>query len=206
MDVNYDLILAPRGQIFEYLRDTFDIWTCLGVPAIGSFRKKMTKKKILRNRLTIRPFPMRSFFFSIRFRLFSQSWTFTRAKPRSQPYASRNEFNYSPRGTQGKNPHVHWRSSNYCRVAKIGSKKSEVAPNSNNRSIFERWVPSDYCSSAYAPWAKTQTTPMEKRIFELGTSRRDCRLVPRSVWLISSEYRSKTNVNAEKVKIERDKT
>ena len=55
-------------------------------------------------------------------------------------------------------------------------------------------------SSDYAPWAKTRTTPLEKRIFELGISRRDCGLVPTSLWLMSSGYRFKTNMNAKKKK------
>ena len=43
---------------------------------------------------------------------------FTPANPRSRPCASRNEFTYAPRGTQLKNPLLHRRSSNYCRLAK----------------------------------------------------------------------------------------
>ena len=35
--------------------------------------------------------------------------------------------------------------------------------------MLERGTASDYFSSDYAPWAKTRTKPMEKRIFELGT-------------------------------------
>ena len=54
---------------------------------------------------------------------------FTPAKPRIRPCASRNEFTHSPRGTQLKNPFLHRRSSNYCRLAKIGPKKSEVPSN-----------------------------------------------------------------------------
>ena len=75
------------------------------------------------------------------------------------------------------------------RLAKIWSTKSD------NRLIFERGTASYYFSSDYAPWAKTRTTPLGKRIFELGTCRRDSGLVPRNVLLISSVYRSKTNMN-----------
>ena len=35
----YDLMLALRSEIFEYLR-VFFFQACLGVPTIGSFRKK----------------------------------------------------------------------------------------------------------------------------------------------------------------------
>ena len=46
-------MLALRSQIFEYLRETFS-QTCLGVAAIGSFRKNVKKTAVfLRKRLTI---------------------------------------------------------------------------------------------------------------------------------------------------------
>ena len=51
----YDLILALRSQIFEYLHECF-YRHALRVPAIGLFRKKKKRKKktvFLRKRLTI---------------------------------------------------------------------------------------------------------------------------------------------------------
>ena len=44
----------------------------------------------------------------------------TTAKPRNRPHASRNEFTYSPRGTECDIPLVHRRSSTCCRLAKVG--------------------------------------------------------------------------------------
>ena len=65
-------------------------------------------------------------------------------------------------------------------------KTYEVAPKKKiGLYIFERGTASDCFTSDYAPRAKTRTTTIEKRVFELGTSQRDCGLVPRSVWLIS---------------------
>ena len=78
----------------------------------------------------------------------------------------------------------------------LTKKKSGVAPNNKNRPIIEQGTASEYISSDCARWAKTRTTSLEKRIFELGTSRRDCGLVPRSgvaVSLISRNRRSKMN-------------
>ena len=80
-----------------------------------------------------------------------------------------------------------------------------VAPKLEDEPIFERGTASDNFPWDYAPWAKTRTMPLEKRIFELGTSRRDCGLVPRSIQLISAFYLSKTNMHAKKVKTEADK-
>ena len=76
----------------------------------------------------LRPIPMRLFFCPI-LGFSANRRRFTPAKPRSRPCASRNEFTYSARGTQCKNPLVHRRSSNYCRLAKISLKKPGVAPN-----------------------------------------------------------------------------
>ena len=47
-----------------------------------------------------------------------------------------------------------------------------------------------------------RNTSMEKQMFELTTSRRDCGWIPRSVWLISSVYRSNTDMNVKMVKTE----
>ena len=135
------------------------------------------------------------FFCSIRFWLFNQWWTFyARKAARFSEWVHLSE-RYS---MQKSACPINRSSSNYCRLAKIWSKKSEVAPNPKNRPIFERGTASDCFSSDYAPWAKTWTTPVEERIFEVGTSRSDGGLVPRTVWLISSVYRSKTNMNAKK--------
>ena len=133
---------------------------------------------------------MRFLFFRINLGFSANQGRFTPEKPWSQPCASRNEFTYSPRGTACKNPLVH--RSDTKNLTKLQKK----------RSVLERGTASGYFSSDYAPWAKTRTTPREKRHFELGTSRTDCGLFPRSVWLISSGYRSKTNINEENVKLE----
>ena len=59
---------------------------------------------------------------------------------------------------------------------------------------MERGTSADCFSSDFAPWAKTRTTPLEKRIFELGTSRRGFGSVPRSARVISSVHWSRTCV------------
>ena len=45
--------LNQAGQIFECLRETFYRQTCLGVPAVASFRKKGGEMSFLRKRLTM---------------------------------------------------------------------------------------------------------------------------------------------------------
>ena len=74
-------------------------------------------------------FFFRGSFFSIRFGFSANRGRFTPAEPRNRMCASQYELTYSPKGTQCKNPLVHRRSSNYCRLAKIWFLKSEVAPN-----------------------------------------------------------------------------
>ena len=117
---------------------------------------------------------MRIFFFSASILAFQPTTErVTPAKPRNRPCAS-SEW-------------VHLLSEIYpmqksaCLPAQFESLPTSKhliqqiwsASKSKNRPIFDRGTASDYFSSDYAPWAKTQTTPVEKRIFELGTSRRD---------------------------------
>ena len=103
-----------------------------------------------------------------------------------------------------------WLSANRGRFtpAKTRSlmKKIWSSSKSQNRSIFERGTASDYFSSSYEPRAKSSNYAYGDAEFWAGHLSEDCGLVPRSAWLISSVYRSKTNMNAKKVKIARDKS
>ena len=75
----------------------------------------------------------------------------------------------------------------------MSSSKSKTALFSNEgKIIFRRIV---------HPGQKLELRLWRSGVFELDTSRRDCGLVPISVWLISSVwYRSKTNMNTKRSK------
>ena len=92
-----------------------------------------------------------------------------------------------------------WLSANRGRFtpAKTRSlmKKIWSSSKSQNRSIFERGTASDYFSSYYEPRAKSSNYAYGDAEFWAGHLSEDCGLVPRSAWLISSVYRSKTNMN-----------
>ena len=70
---------------------------------------------------------------------------------------------------------------------------------------MDTWTPSDYVLSDYASWTETRTMILGTRTFELGTSRRDCGWVPRSGWLIFSDFLSKTDMSAKEVKFDPNK-
>ena len=82
-----------------------------------------------------------SFFFRFHLGFWANHRRFTPTRQRSRPCASRNEFPYSPTGTQCENPLLHRCSSNSCWLAKIWLKKSEKnrsSIKSKNRPNFWR--------------------------------------------------------------------
>ena len=83
----------------------------------------------------------------------------------------------------------------------VWSKNSEVAPNPKQAYFWTRDSFRLFFVGLCTVGKNSNTTPLEKRISELGASRRDCGLIRRrSLWLISLVYSSKTNINAKKKK------
>lgn len=132
--------------------------------------------------------PMLLMFLSTRFGRLSKSWTVYTSK------ATRSAVRFTEC--------VHLRSERYpMRKSVHPPVKFELLPigqniihkissssTSKNRPVFARGAASDYFPSDYAQWANPRTTILEKRIIDLGTSRRDCGLAPGSVWLISAQF------------------
>ena len=82
--------------------------------------------------------------------------------------------------------------------------KISSSSTSKNRPVFARGAASDYVPSDYAQWANPRTTILEKRIIDLGTSRRDCGLAPGSVWLSLLSLLVENEHERKNVKIETD--
>ena len=77
-------------------------------------------------------------------------------------------------------------------------KKIRSSSKSKNRPIFERDSFRFFFVGLCTRGNNSNYDVYGEADFELGTSRRDCGLVPRSVWCIPSVCRSKTNMYAKK--------
>ena len=142
-------------------------------------------------RLTIKPL----FFVWFDFGFCSQSQTFYALKAMESAVRFSEWAHLFSEGYLAQNSASPPAQFDDCPPAKVWPKIYEVAPNLpiglfRTRNTFRLF----YIGACIM--GKTRNRHLCKRRFELGTSRRDCGLVPRSMWLLSAVNRSNTDVKA----------